>query len=942
MALISIDIESYYDQDYSLSRMSETSYILDPRFETILASVKVGAGETQVSVGHDEVARRLAEIDWANSALLSHNIRFDGAILAWRFGHVPKLYLDTLSLARATTHWVIGRSSLAKVAQYLGLPPKGEEVVRAKGKRLADFTRDELAAYAAYCIRDNELCYAIFQKMRRCFRASELHLIDLVARMFILPQVRLNPDILDRNYQEVLAEKERLMAEVETIPKSQLSSNPQFAALLREHGVEVPMKTSPTTGQEIPALAKGDWQFKELCQDDELPAFVQALLAARVAVKSTLEETRSRNLLALSKTAWPGQGVGWFPVPLKFSGARTHRLSGDGGINCMHPDIELLTPAGWQRVEDWQPGTALMQWWPDGQLSWCTDAIKVRRENCEELVWFEGPAIRGGFTPDHRMVSVSSYTGEIKERSAGWIADHSGGLDNVPKSGIFTGNGLISQVQARVLCMLAADGHFTNKGNITLGFKKLRKIERCAALLKAADITYTCNVNNDVTTFRIKKTDVACWMVKKYGSWVIDLQPCSADALLDELIHWDGHPNSRTEACTFFTIHRDQAEWVQTLGAIRGRRASLYEYEFAEASTGRKFHVYFGTSRYASTRKGGVTRQSYGGTAYCPSVNSSFVLARYDSSIFVTGQCQNLPRGSLIRQAVEAPPGYRIVHRDASQIEARMLAWMARCDYLLKAFAEGRDVYSEFASIVYRETVSKEDKLKRFVGKTAILGLGYSCGAERFRQMLFIGNGGISVKIDEARAQDIVYAYRDTFPEIPSLWSHFDWVARYIIAMNSKTRYHYPPTTGYYAHIPIEPDFDSIVLPNDLRISYPDIREGEYDQLRNRAELVYSDPHTKTPKKIFGAKVVENISQALSRIIVTDIAIRVYTKTGYRPFLSTHDSLDYCVPAEEAEAIDVELTRQFAIVPAWAEGLPLASEGGWGANLAAAERGANQ
>ena len=636
MTLVTCDLETHYSQDYSLTRMSETDYILDSRYETILASVKVGAGATEVFIGHDEVARRFAEIDWENSALLSHNVRFDGAILAWRFGHVPKLYLDTLSMSRATTHWTIGRSSLAKVAQYLGLPAKGDEVVRAKGKRLADFTPDELQAYAAYCVRDNELCYAIFQKMRRCFRASEIALIDLVARMFILPQVKLNEGILNLHLAEVLHEKARIAAVVAEIPKETFSSNLKFAELLRQNGVEVPMKLSPTTGKEIPALAKGDWQFKELCQDDELPALVQALLAARISIKSTLEETRSRSLLALSRAEWPGQGAGWAPIPLKYSGARTHRLSGDGGAN-----------------------------------------------------------------------------------------------------------------------------------------------------------------------------------------------------------------------------------W------------------------------------------------------------------------------QNIPRGSLIRTAIEAPNGYRIVHRDASQIEARMTAWMARCDYLLDAFAEGRDVYSEFASIVYRETITKEDKLKRFVGKTSILGLGYSCGAERFRQMLFIGSGGVSVKVDEARAQDIVYAYRDTFPEIPRLWSFAESALRRIVEFNHRTRHSSFWPYQYYDHIPVEPDFDSLILPNDLRICYPDIREGEYDQLRNRCEIVYTDPHSSTPRRIWGSKGVENLAQALSRIHLTDIAVRVFNTTGYRPFLSTHDSLDLCVPASEAAAIDAELARQFAITPAWGEGLPLASEGGWGVSLAAAERGAN-
>jgi hypothetical protein len=75
---------------------------------------------------------------------------------------------------------------------------------------------------------------------------------------------------------------------------------------------------------------------------------------------------------------------------------------------------------------------------------------------------------------------------------------------------------------------------------------------------------------------------------------------------------------------------------------------------------------------------------------------------------------------------------------------------------------------------------------------------------------------------------------------------------------------------------------------------------------------------------------------------VTYIAVRVYQITGYHPWLSCHDSLDYCVPLSEAEDMDRELERQFAIRPVWANELPLASEGGWGRSLYDAERGANQ
>ena len=630
--IVSGDFETYYDKEYSLSKMSEVEYILDPRFETIMLGLKLGSGPTRTHVGRDAVAAALAEIDWSSAAWLSHNTRFDGAILAWRFGYVPRMYLDTLSMARATTHWNIGRSSLKAVSGYLGLPPKGDEVVRAIGKRLRDFMPDELHAYRVYCARDNDNAYDIFHLMRRCFSARELSLIDLVLRMFIMPQVLLDEAVLKQHLDEVEAEKAAVLAEIEaTIDKSVFSSNAKFAQLLRDYGVEVPMKRSPTTGDLIPAIAKNDWAFKELCVDETQPIAVQTLLAARLSVKSTIEETRTRHLLRLARTSWPTQGVGWGVVPLKYSGARTHRLSGDGGTN-----------------------------------------------------------------------------------------------------------------------------------------------------------------------------------------------------------------------------------W------------------------------------------------------------------------------QNFRRGSTIRKAIKAPPRYRIVHRDASQIEARMVAWLACCWPLLDAFAGGRDVYSEFASLVYGRNVTRDDVKERFVGKTAILGLGYGCGASRFQHMLFIGNGGISYRIESLEASRIVRQYRTFYAEVPMLWRAMDGVLGAVIGRRIG-RHGESDARELLARIPIEPDHDSIILPSGLKISYPNIRHYRSE---NKIEICYDDPYG-GQQKLYGAKTVENVSQALARIIVTDIAVRVYQNTRHHPFLSTHDSLDYCVPASEAEDLDIELEHEFAVTPDWAEGLPLASEGGWGVTLHDAERGVN-
>jgi DNA polymerase len=299
---------------------------------------------------------------------------------------------------------------------------------------------------------------------------------------------------------------------------------------------------------------------------------------------------------------------------------------------------------------------------------------------------------------------------------------------------------------------------------------------------------------------------------------------------------------------------------------------------------------------------------------------------------------QNFKRDSRIKAAIRAPTGYRIIHRDSSQIEARMVAFLAGCDPLLKAFAEGRDVYCEFGTSLYDRTITKADKVQRWVSKTAVLGLGYGMGAERFKHTLYIGSAGISLDVSLEDAQHIVTHYRRVFPEIPLLWRRAEYLLRDMIALgseklegqknpkiNQKPRGKVP-VVGYTAN--------AILLPNGLKIIYPELTEDE------DGEFTYCTARNEQ-KKLFGGKITENISQALARIVITDIMVRVYKDTGYHPILMTHDSLDYVCPESEVHDWDRYLEEQFALRPAWAPELPLASEGGWGSNLLNAEKHEN-
>jgi DNA polymerase len=247
---------------------------------------------------------------------------FDMAILSWRYGIHPKKIADTLSMARAIHGTEVG-GSLAALATYYGLGEKGTEVVNALGKRRIDFSDEDLSRYGSYCINDVDLTFQLFCRLANEFPLSELNLIDLTIRMFTEPVLELDVGVLNKHLADVQAVKSRLLDSIDE-SKDMLMSNPQFAELLRSNGVEPPMKISATTGKETYAFSKTDEEFKALLEHDN-PA-VQALVTARLGVKSTLEETRTQRFIEIA-------GRGALPIPLRYYAAHTGRWGGDDKVN---------------------------------------------------------------------------------------------------------------------------------------------------------------------------------------------------------------------------------------------------------------------------------------------------------------------------------------------------------------------------------------------------------------------------------------------------------------------------------------------------------------------------------------------------------------------------------------------------------------------------------
>lgn len=317
MDIVTIDFETYYDRDYSLSKITTESYVRSPLFEVIGVGVKVNDGPVDTYTG-DNPGKFLKSLDYSDKAILCHNTLFDGAILSWKFGIKPKLWLDTLSMARPKHQSTVG-GSLKALAQHYELGQKGEEVILAIGKRRKDFGPAELAAYMRYCANDVDLTYALFKKLRKGFPVSELRIIDSTLRMYTEPMIELDVDKLGTHLTVVQAEKQALLDTLGGKGKDILMSNDKFAKLLRRCGVEPPTKISGTTGKEAFAFAKTDLDFLAL-QDHHNPV-VQTLVAARLGLKSTLEETRTARFIGVA-------GRGRLPIALSYYGAHTGRFSG--------------------------------------------------------------------------------------------------------------------------------------------------------------------------------------------------------------------------------------------------------------------------------------------------------------------------------------------------------------------------------------------------------------------------------------------------------------------------------------------------------------------------------------------------------------------------------------------------------------------------------------
>jgi DNA polymerase len=603
--MITIDFETYYSREYSLTRLTTEEYVRDPQFQVIGVAVKVNSEPAEWFSGDlQETAEWLAQFDWGNHFVLAHNAQFDAAILTWVFGQKPKAWLDTLSMARAMFGTTVG-GSLAKLVEHFGLGAKGLEVHDARGLRREEFPVDQLTQYGEYCKNDVELTYKLYYEMSS-FPTIEKRLIDITIRMFSDPLLELDVDKLESHLVEVKERKEKLFVEA-NITKEVLNSSAKFAELLIANNVRPPIKISPATGKDTFAFAKSDAEFMALLEHPN--ETVQALVAARVGAKSTLEETRTERFISIARRGHIGGALRRLPIPLKYYAAHTGRWGGSDKVN----------------------------------------------------------------------------------------------LQNLPSRGTEGG-----------------------------------KLKRC----------------------------------------------------------------------------------------------------------------------------------------------------------------------------IVAPRGHVIIDCDSSQIEARVLAWLAGQTDILERFRRKEDVYKYMAARIFDVPITSVSPEQRFIGKTTVLGAGYGMGAIKFQMQL--STMGKDVDIDTCKY--IIKQYRAANPHIAKWWNHLTLALDFMM----QNREFDIDSVGLMT---LEP-FTGISLPNGLMQNYP--------ELARHSNGDYTYQTRMGPNKIYGGKVAENLCQAVARCIIGEQIIKI--EKLYRVVLTVHDAIACVVPEGEVHIAQAYIEKCMRTPPAWAQGLPLDCESGMARN----------
>ena len=902
MDIVTIDFETYYSQQFSLSKMTTEHYVRSPEFEIIGLGVKVNDGPVDTYSGTDP-AKFLKSIDYSDKAILCHNTAFDGAILSWRLGIKPKLWLDTLSMARPKHQSTVG-GSLKALTRLYELGEKGEEVIQALGKRRADFSPQELAQYMRYCANDVDLTYQLFKKLRKGFPVSELLVIDQTLRMYTEPTIELDVELLNCHLGDVVVSKMALMDSIGGSGKDIIMSNDRFARLLKRRGVDVPMKKSVSTGKDTYAFAKTDLAFLDL-QDHPDP-IVQTLVAARLGLKSTLEETRTNSLIGVADR-------GRLPIMLNYYGAHTGRFSGGDKLN-----LQNLPSRGNNTIR-----RALKA--PEGHAIVSCDSSQIE---ARMVAYLAGQADLVQWFREGRDV-YSEFASEIYNRK----------ITKADKVERFVGK----------TCLSAGTRVLTRRGWVCIvdvleGDQLWDGLEWVAHQgVSFMGVKRTISLSGvELTPDHEILTGDTEWVPAKF---VLENPSVFTSALSLVTLPSSGMRNTLQKAVSLGggDLYVNAHDVVQNsltspvtsevVGPLLATHAPNGRHQISDGgNTKQPFpttYIEAGCSIDYPLPSAGVTTQRIGSTI--TTVDAGYKSAKSGETPLQSslGMSSAFPVGTSLREiwiasttnegTNPATSGSQHGQRTRPTDDVSPI-WKPVFDILNSGLRNRFTVLTDAGPMIVHN---------------CILGLGYMTGAAKLRDTLKRGQGDISVDLTEEEAKQIVDLYRRKNHRIVELWTQCGYALSGMLAGRE----------GQIGNL-LTYNGDGILLPNGMRLTYHGLSadNNKFTYISDRrmferamkARLSGDTSGVGTgvvagQSHLYGGKVTENVVQALARIVVSEqmIAIR---NAGYHVAFQVHDENVCVVPEHKAQQAMKDIVSIMSTAPDWAADLPVACEAGVGLN----------
>lgn len=926
--LFTLDFETYYNKEYNLTRLTTEAYIRDPRFQIIGVSVKRGFEPAQWRsyATMEEYQGYLQPL--SQKFVCAHNMAFDGAILGWRLDIHPRFLFDTLSMARPEFQ-MTQSLSLKALAERLTLGAKGTEVVQALGKRREDFTQDELNRYGEYCKNDVELTHLLFRILQQGFPTVELKIIDMLLRMFTQPRLELDVDVLQEHLSSVREGKAAALALVDQLcSKNDLMSNQKFADVLRGLGVEPPMKVSLTTGKPTFAFSKTDTAFKELLEHEN--PFVQAAVGARLGVKSTIEETRTLTFLDIALR-------GPLPVPLKYYGAHTGRVSGAEGSRLNMTNL----PRGGKlrRAVKAPPGHKLVV----GDSSQIEARIVAWLAEERELVqaFARGEDIYSQFASKVYGRPVDRKRKLIDVNGKPYAPDELEGF--VGKTCVAEGTMLLCKLDGEVVTLpieqFTTDYQLWDgedwvwaRGMVSNGLKET--LQLCGAWLTPDHLVLSGTqwkeaqfLEHDAHTLSqaLERAAESLPLLGTSKALAAESKHLSLRAAVgaQNTLSTDRTSKSSKQPGVLYVPERPQHGRGNCTGDML--KSSLTTRIEQDCSIGWRQRLVGATSqptpRTSIMDSGGLSSAPNGERTGRPSCDTS--LRYLDGTTQNTNSTESTATADMPQETSVLRPEARTFRTsEASE----------HCRTGLQHLRKKLPVY-DITDCGPRNRFTIITEAGPLIVHNCILGLGFGMGHLKFQGTLKASK--TPVIIDDAESQRIVTLYRNTYPKIARLWKTGD-KALYAILAGSKMSF---GPGGL-----LETSAEGILLPNGMLLRYPNLTLVDggfvYSNCPRQATAIQEMRRTnqwdqKKVTHIYAGKVIENCVQALARIVVMDQALAISKR--YPAVHTVYDDIMLCVPEAEAGDAATFMEDEMSKAPAWAVGLPIACEVGVGKNYADAK-----